>query len=145
MNKCQQCQQVVFDTELVIIEDLVTKIQPGDRLPSGGCPLCGGYCYPEGKDYDEAWLERFKNQLNQVSEGLKGIRELMIEVDAPTATFAMGGLLAQALRMYKEVMQAEMGLVLIDEPLIDAMRAQALANIPAASADDFPSAGSMDA
>lgn len=122
MNKCHSCQQVVFDTELVIIPDLVTKIKPGERLPSGGCPLCGGYCFPDGNDYDEVWMEEFKTELNKISEGLKGVRDKMIEVDAPTATFAMGGLLAQAFRMYKEVLQAEMGLVLIDEPLIEAFR-----------------------
>jgi len=122
VNKCQACQQVVFDTELVVIEDVLKKIQPGERLPSGECPLCGGYCFPEGRDYDAAWIERFRVQLNSISEGLKGVRDLMIEVDAPTATFAMGGLLSQAFRMYKEVLQVEMGLVLIDEPLLGGLR-----------------------
>lgn len=142
MNKCQQCQQPVFDTELVAIGDLLTRVKPGERLPSGECPLCGGNCLPEGNDYNEAWMEQFKTQLNSISDGLKGVRNLMIEVDAPVATFAMGGLLSQAFRMYKEVLQAEMGLVLIDESVASALR-QTVGDV---NVDlDTPSASSMDA
>ena len=44
LYECDACESVVF--YMKEIDDLLDRLEPGDVVPEGGCPKCGGLCHP---------------------------------------------------------------------------------------------------
>lgn len=122
MNTCQKCRLNVMDAELVVIEDVRDRVKPGEPMPSGQCPECGGLCLPDKAPLAEEWLNQLLQALNQVELSLRILRGLMIGVDAPPAVFAVGGVFSTAFEMFKRTISEEMGLVLIPEEYIKSLQ-----------------------
>ena len=45
-SKCQNCGKVFKDEDLSEISDFWGRVSPGERMPSGECPVCGSLCQP---------------------------------------------------------------------------------------------------
>jgi hypothetical protein len=45
MTCCDNCDALVHTEELVSINDIYERVDPGEPMPSGECPDCGGLCH----------------------------------------------------------------------------------------------------
>jgi hypothetical protein len=45
-SKCQDCGRVWMRRELQLIRDISLRVDPGEPMPSGVCPMCGALCQP---------------------------------------------------------------------------------------------------
>lgn len=42
--QCQNCEAIWPESKLLDIEDFYDRVQPGEPMPSGECPLCRSLC-----------------------------------------------------------------------------------------------------
>jgi hypothetical protein len=43
-SRCQNCDRQWSRSYLNQIKDLFQRVEPGERMPSGECPVCGSLC-----------------------------------------------------------------------------------------------------
>jgi hypothetical protein len=111
-----------MDTDLVTLEDIKGRILPGAIMPAGLCPDCGDLCYVDKPTLTDAWLTQLRVNLNGIERSFAGLKDQMIEVDAPPTVFAMGGILSTAFVMFKRTLSEEMGLVLIPQDVLQSLQ-----------------------
>lgn len=45
--RCQCCEwEGPIEEAIVVIPDLFQRVFPGEPMPAGECPTCGGLCHP---------------------------------------------------------------------------------------------------
>jgi hypothetical protein len=43
--ECQNCDGIFLEDSLALIEDLHERVEPGEPMPAGQCPMCGSLCH----------------------------------------------------------------------------------------------------
>lgn len=58
LSRCQNCDNIYDEQNLVTPEHLSERVAPGEPMPSGECPDCGALCHTIPKDGDMVTLPR---------------------------------------------------------------------------------------
>lgn len=91
-DRCQNCDWTTEDTaDLCQIGDIFQRVQPGDVMPDGECPECGGVCFEdeakptlqERHDALLAALEAAYQIILEIQGGVTLRREINTEMLAP--------------------------------------------------------------
>lgn len=121
MQTCIQCQSDWLDQEVTPLTDARVLV-PGQTVPSGNCPGCGHFCYPKRPELSEDWMLRVQTSLNTIAREINTTRELLHEVNASPACFAVGAVLADCLRMVQRTFAHEFHLTMLSEEQVQAIQ-----------------------
>lgn len=71
---CQNCGTDWAEASLLPINDVFERVQPGDTMPDGECPECGGVCFA-----DETPEEQTAERVRRAAPDLLAVLEEFVE------------------------------------------------------------------
>lgn len=81
--QCQNCDERWREDQLDVLSDAWERVQPGDTMPDGECPDCGGMCFAlELIERDAAEAEVRKALLNDCEVMLSRVEAILACEDA---------------------------------------------------------------
>ena len=70
LYRCQNCDWTGDEGQLGELIDVFERVQPGDTMPDGECPECGGVCFAD-ETPEEAAAERVRRAAPELLECLE--------------------------------------------------------------------------
>ena len=71
---CQNCGSDWAEASLLEINDIFERVQPGDTMPDGECPECGGVCFAV-----ETPEEQAREQVRNAAPEMLAVLEEFVE------------------------------------------------------------------
>lgn len=73
-SRCDNCGGIFFNFQLKEVSDLLSRVQPGETMPSGDCPKCGALCFPHHQSLIDEHLEAF---ITRLLDNYKDVRRVV--------------------------------------------------------------------